>query len=174
MKKQETPSKPIGKHTIQTRVLLTWGEQKIFKRQRKTRNTIRKLMPHTCILLTGGEKRKNKKQQCKTQKSQKTPWTHYSPNMYTSHLGRKTTEQTTTMQNTKKPKGALETLITKHVYFTLGEKNENTLCKTGRKPRKPWKHYSPNMYTSHLGRKTKEQNNNNAKHKKAKRTSLKP
>ena len=39
MQKQETPSKPIGKHTIQTRMLLTWGEQKIFKRQRKKQGT---------------------------------------------------------------------------------------------------------------------------------------
>ena len=38
-KKQETPSKPIGKHVIQTGVLLTWGEQKIFKRQRKKQGT---------------------------------------------------------------------------------------------------------------------------------------
>ena len=44
------------------------------------------------------------------------------------------------MQNTKKPKDTLDTLFSKHVYFSLGEKNDRT-------------------------------DNNNAKHKKAKRSS---
>ena len=61
-----------------------------FERQRKTRNTLRKLMLHTCMLLTWGGKCKYKVNYAKQDENLGKPWKLYSPNMYTSDLGRKT------------------------------------------------------------------------------------
>ena len=126
MNKQETPRKPIGKHIIQTRVLLTWGEMENFQTTEKTRNTIRKLMLHTCILLAWGEKRKIKINYAKT-RPQGKPLEHLFCKQGCFSLGKKNEilkqqqQQGKTQQSQTKP---LETLISKHVYFSFGEKNE--------------------------------------------------
>ena len=59
-----------------------------------------------------------------TEKNKEHPAKTDAPYMYASHLGRKIQIQSKLCKTRRKPRITLETLFSKHVYLSPGEKNE--------------------------------------------------